>query len=188
MPAFLGFISHQNNFGLSIRDLSPEPLVPPPSEKLDFRYKGGIPLIKVQKGPEELNVTIDSGAEINLFREKCRNKLLDLAGEPEKSTLGGLGNEVKSIEVINVSDIRLDRLFCRPMKTGITDMGGWENRHFGPVTDGILGYEFLSQFLVAFNFKKRELSLWELSGPPDPVLVLEGGDNNREQRPGHNPK
>lgn len=33
----------------------------------------------------------------------------------------------------------------------------------GPVADGILGYEFLNQFRVGFNFRKREMYVWEQS-------------------------
>ena len=36
----------------------------------------------------------------------------------------------------------------------------------GPVADGILGYEFLNQFRVGFNFRKREMYVWEQSDGP----------------------
>lgn len=142
-----------------------------PMETLDFRWKGMTPCITAYIGDERLNLTIDTGAEINLMDKKYLEKLESyLAGRNEKY-LGGFGKASQKVVTGKLSQIQIGTNHCEPMNTMFTSMTELNIHVPGPTVDGIIGYEFLSQFCVAINFKKQEIHLWGQEGPVDLALI-----------------
>ncbi|MCB0376619.1 MAG: aspartyl protease family protein, partial [Sinomicrobium sp.] len=142
----------------------------PPSALLSFNLKGKTPVIVVQTDRTELKLTVDSGAEINLMDEKYELELGEPINGQEKRTFGGIATKARQVSLKNVSSIKVSGLSTGPMKTAFVNLHDFNHKVKGPMVDGILGAEFLACFRVAFNFKKRELYLWEGVGG----LMVEG--------------
>ncbi|MEB2779761.1 pepsin/retropepsin-like aspartic protease family protein [Algoriphagus sp. C2-6-M1] len=138
-----------------------------PNEILPFKYKGGTPLVTVYAGEKELKLTIDTGAEINLFADKLLSELGSQLEQMRQRSVGGLGQVVNVTTVGILKGLRMESLFLADMNTAFSSLTHYNIYAGGPEADGILGYEFLSQFRVAFNFKKREIYLWKR----EPVLL-----------------
>ncbi len=136
----------------------------PPLEVLPFKWKSSTPLINAQIGSKELSLTIDTGAEINLIGNKYRDELSGQANGEDERRFGGLAAQSQRVTVRSLSVPFVGTFSCGPMKTAFVDLSEYNRFVQGPVAHGIFGYEFLSQFQVAFDFKKREIYLWELDG------------------------
>lgn len=128
-----------------------------------FKIKGGAPLITTWIGNQELRMTIDTGAEVNLIKDKHQEELAwSWSGQiPRVHRIGGLGHHGKQLQLVEISDFQLSGFLCPLMQMGFTDLDQWNRSVYGPNADGILGYHFLQHFRFAVNFKKREMYLWE---------------------------
>jgi hypothetical protein len=140
-----------------------------PFEVLPFKWKSSTPLITVHMYSTELSLTMDTGAEINLIWNKYKDELSVQSMVEEERRFGGLGTLSQQVTVRSLSSSLVNNLTSGPMKTAFVDLTDYNRFVQGPVAHGIFGYEFLSQFLVAFNFKKRELYLWKKE---DVLLVV----------------
>ncbi len=134
---------------------------PSPDEVLTFKYKGGTPLIGLHIGGTELKLTLDTGAEVNLFANKYLDQLKSFIAQRRQQRFYGFGNEAQSATFANLSGVRTTLQEVAEMNTAFVCLHHYNRHVIGPKTDGIMGYEFLQQFRVAFNFKKREVYLWE---------------------------
>ncbi len=122
-----------------------------------FKCKGRSPIIKAQVGQIDMKFMIDTGAEINILHEKYEEKLQDYINGSEDVRLKGLGKKIKTGVAGKLSQIKIGGYDCQPMKALFISMNHLNQNVSGPLIDGILGYEFLKQFLVTINFKKRKL-------------------------------
>jgi len=142
----------------------------PPAEIIPFHYKGATPLISVNMGSLELRLTVDTGAEVNLIDKKYQHELDGYLQDFEQKDLGGFGRQAKSVTVANLSGARIGLLTGKPMRTAFVNLGQLNRFVPGYWADGIIGYELLRQFRIAFNFKKREMYLWDIA----PGLLVSG--------------
>lgn len=134
---------------------------PSPDEVLAFKYKGGTPLITLQVGGTALKLTLDTGAEVNLFANKYLDQLGSLIGQRRQQRFYGFNKEAQEATFAMLSGVRTSLQEVTEMNTAFTGLHHYNRHAIGPNADGIMGYEFLHQFRVAFNFKKREVYLWE---------------------------
>lgn len=132
-----------------------------PIETMSFIYKGGIPMVTLYAGNLALKLTIDTGAEINLFSNKLLPKLEEFVSQKQEGRFGGFGQEAKQTIIGKLSGLQTDSRTLTMMNTAFSDLTHYNIHSGGAEADGILGYEFLTQFRVAFNFKKREIYLWQ---------------------------
>lgn len=132
-----------------------------PDEVLAFKYKGGTPLIDLQVGGIALKLTLDTGAEVNLFANKYLEQLGSFIKQRRQQRFYGFGNEGQKATFASLSGVQTSLRKVAEMNTAFASLDHYNRHVIGPKTDGILGYEFLQQFRVAFNFKKREVYLWE---------------------------
>lgn len=132
-----------------------------PTETMSFIYKGGIPMVTLYAGNLALKLTVDTGAEINLFSNKLLPKLEEFVSQKQEGRYGGFGQEAKRTIIGKLSGLHTDSHNLTKMNTAFSDLTHYNIHSGGADADGILGYEFLSQFRVAFNFKKREIYLWQ---------------------------
>lgn len=140
-----------------------------------FKIKGGAPLVSTWIGDKELRMTIDTGAEVNLIRDKHREELTwSWSGQPLRPhRIGGLGRHGKQLHLVEISDFQVEGIHCPGMQMGFTDLDQWNRSVYGPNADGILGYHFLQHFRFAVNFKKRELYLWQKDEAFERLLASE---------------
>ena len=132
-----------------------------PNEILPFKYKGGTPLIYLRLGDIELKLTLDTGAEVNLLDDSYLDQLGPLIRQPRQHRFYSLGREAREATFARLSGVRTTVQEVAEMNTAFTKLDQYNQHVVGPQADGILGYEFLQQFRVAINFKKREVYLWE---------------------------
>lgn len=134
---------------------------PIPDEVLAFKYKGGTPLINLQVGGKKLKLALDTGAEVNLFADKYLEQLGSFIKQRRQQRFHGFGNKGQKATFASLSGVQTAFREIAEMKTAFANLDHYNRHVIGPKTDGIMGYEFLQQFRVAFNFKKREVYLWE---------------------------
>lgn len=144
---------------------------PPPNEVLTFKYKGGTPLIELQVGDMKLKLTLDTGAEVNLFASKYLDELGSLINQRRQQRFYGFGHEGQKATFVSLSGVQTSLREVAEMNTAFASLDHYNRHVIGPKTDGILGYEFLQQFRVAINFKKREVYLWEKA---DRLIAIAG--------------
>lgn len=134
---------------------------PLPDEVLAFKYKGGTPLINLHIGGKQLKLALDTGAEVNLFAHKYLDQLASFIKQRRQQRFHGFGNKGQKATFASLSGLQTTLGEVAEMNTAFANLDHYNRHVIGPKTDGIIGYEFLQQFRVAFNFKKREVYLWE---------------------------
>jgi hypothetical protein len=121
-------------------------------------------LITAQVGAETLKFTIDTGAEMNVIEDRYRKKLAGYVQGREEGTFASFGEQPEHFVAAYMPAMQIGMFTVDKMKTAFLDLSHFNRHTDGSEVDGILGHEFLSQFRVALNFKKRELYLWEVDG------------------------
>lgn len=118
-----------------------------------------MPIIQVNISGQSLQLGIDSGAGINLLSESLKHQLtLSLTGG---GNVTGMNSKNENLEMAEIEAIKVGILSCQPMRTMFVPIEQF-NKNSGRVDiDGILGYEFLSQFRIAINFYQKEIYLWD---------------------------
>ena len=132
-----------------------------PSEILPFKFKESTPLIFVQVGDQNLKLAVDTGAEINLIADKLLGKLAVNLEDRKQQNFGGFGKQAQQVTIARTAGMQIGQLSMQAMRTAFVDLAHMNCFVEGLTADGIVGYEFLSQYRVAFNFKKREMYLWD---------------------------
>lgn len=135
-----------------------------PTDTIPLRFKGHLPVIEARIGPNPVRLAIDTGASSNLFRSNIFSKLREWIWKLEDHFLKGLGAYRKRTRAGIISKVQMQDFAFRSMRTLFTNISHLNRDLAGPSLDGILGYEFLSQYKMSFNYKKKELYLWKNSG------------------------
>lgn len=130
-------------------------------DTLPFVTKKGVPLVEVNVNGERLTMIVDSGATANVMDRSEFNRLNTGSSPVLEVSLVGFGSEKVSVKSQSIDKLRVGLLTCPPMKTLIVDLDHLNLTQNGRRVEGVLGYEFLSNFRVAINFKKREIYLWD---------------------------
>jgi len=138
---------------------------------IPFQWKGATPCIEARVGDEKIKLTVDTGAEINMLSERYLKKLDGNVRNIKEKYLGGFGKAPKKVSTASISNIQMNNHLCASMQTVFTSIAHLNQSVPGPVVDGIIGYEFLSQFRTAINFKKREIYLWHYLSREDTLLA-----------------
>ncbi len=126
-----------------------------------------IALLYLKCGPAQKGIWmgLDSGAEQNLLSKSIKTKFLkENFDVRSRIKLNGMGSE--SIEVLSgmLKNARVDTFPLQPMATILTDLTNI-NTAYATEMDGVLGYEFLSQYPMSINFKKRKLTIYKRNEP-----------------------
>lgn len=135
-----------------------------PLQVIGFRRKGHLPYVQAEIGKLKLDMVVDCGAEVNLLNCKWRKKAGNHILAERKATLRGLNG--KGTEVVNclIKKISIEGISYPPMETFLVKELPFNPEYSGPVIDGVLGYEFFRQHQLSINYRKRELSVWEIQG------------------------
>jgi len=113
-------------------------------------------LVKTNIGNKDLQFVIDYAAETNILDGRLPDKILDSVEISGRIVLTGAGS--RKVEALSgaLSSLKVGRLQITGLPVVITNL---ENTCFGGVNciNGVLGYDFLSRYKLAFNFIKRKL-------------------------------
>ena len=132
-----------------------------PDVALPFLWKGGAPVIEASLGSLPLRFMVDTGAEINLVDKNYRMEMERYLKSGNVKQLITFKKTPKTSISLYLTNLQVGNYFCTPMKTIFTSLYNWNSALPGRNIDGILSYEFLSQFQVMLNFKRKRLYLWE---------------------------
>lgn len=142
----------------SIRDASfsnhqPEIIVP-------LKQKGHLPYLEIVVGETSLKMGLDTGAEISLIHPKLQQLLAGHLKAEGFSQLIGVGKKRTRKSLWKLYNVKCSFLLFKAINVVFADFQYFDDLVKGPQLDGILGTEFLSQFLMAINTKKQELHIW----------------------------
>jgi len=132
-----------------------------PTDTLHFTFRNGVPSVEVHVNGKLLKMSVDSGATSNVMDihelDPQHAEFMQLS----EHSLVGFGSKKITVKSLQIENIRVGNHSCPPMKTLFVNLQHFNNNHKGKKVDGILGYEFMSNFRVAINFKKSEIYLWD---------------------------
>ncbi len=133
-----------------------------PADTLTFRWKGFLPSISGQVGDRRVVLGLDTGAEINLLDDDCEYQLKEnLIGHNRETNLVGISPNKQSKSAYVLVDLKLDSWTCPPGRAILHSMRIHNESMPGPNLDGLIGYEMLSPYQTAINFKKKEIYVWQ---------------------------
>ncbi|PHN03194.1 hypothetical protein CRP01_27760 [Flavilitoribacter nigricans DSM 23189 = NBRC 102662] len=153
------------------------PTIVAPTDTLSFHFKGHLPVISVHIGGREFHLGIDTGAAANLFRSDSWSKLEEFVWDEREQFLRGLGTMRRKTKSGMLSEVHFEDIPFRSMRTLFGNIGHINRDLAGPNLDGIVGYEFLHQYTMAFNYRKQELYLWRVEPIEDAAEVDYTADN-----------
>lgn len=132
-----------------------------PADTIAFRWKGFLPCLAARLGDQALDLILDTGAEISLIAHKQAQALRTHVQAQNRSTqLVSIGNGQESAEVNVLQSLHLDSWACPPLRLFFGSVKLYKRERYGPIVDGLIGYEALSPYQWAINFKKREIYVW----------------------------
>lgn len=131
------------------------------ADTVDFQMKGEIPVIEAIVGAETIRLGLDTGAGINLWEATSKLKIGNYWQKGNEAHLTGVVGRTQGLESGQIFKVRIGKMECLPMSTIFTSLTHLNLNTSGRSLDGIIGYEWLSQFRVAINFRKRQICLWD---------------------------
>ena len=104
---------------------------------------------------------VDSGATANAIDKKKIDRMNSGLLLAMEDSLASFGSEKVLVKSQKIDGLVVGNLSCPPMKTLFINLDHFNKSQSGIKVDGIFGYEFLSNFRVAINFRKKEIYLWD---------------------------
>jgi Aspartyl protease len=164
----------KNGTPISLRDLHM-----PPADTLSFTQKEGMPVVEIRIGGQTMRVGLDSGAGANIL-EKKRKPETGLIEMGQKG-LASFGAVSKKVPCVQINDIEVGNIRCEPMKTLLVSLKDMNLNSRGGNIDGIMGYEFLSQYRTAINFRKKEIYIWDAPVVQKQFAALQSGKTDEKK-------
>lgn len=129
--------------------------------QLDIEFEGHLPVVLMTVGGKVLRFGIDSGAGSNLIDKAALAHLPAEAAELlQVETVRGLDKVQQSADRFRIGHIAfaagepaMDMTFLQVDLSSLRAQTGYE-------IDGLLGYDFLSQFRLSINYPARKLYIW----------------------------
>lgn len=132
-----------------------------PMDTLSFIVGKGVPYVEVNANGQRLKMSVDSGASANVMDIEGIDHMNLSFSKVMKGSMASFGPEIVPVKSQIIDKMVVGKLLCPPMKTLFINLDHLNKSHSGKKVDGILGYEFLSNFRVAINFRKKEIYLWD---------------------------
>lgn len=135
-----------------------------------FRLQVNLIIIKVEVNGVQKDFILDTGASCTTIRTSFIEELG--ITEVEKMKARGVGGEVDAavvrIDSISVGDITLHDFTC-----GVVNMQDMSCVIGGDIA-GVLGFDFLSQFMLTIDYRKKQLVLNKYPEEPMEAIVING--------------
>lgn len=136
--------------------------MPEPKAKVGFQVNNNVILLKAQVGEKKLLFGLDTGSEVNILDIRLNQKVLQHFSISRRAVVRGTSRQGTETLVGYLNHLQIEQVLYKNMKTILVDMSSL-SRAYGVKIQGLLGYAFLVQKQVAFNFKKKEMYIWEKS-------------------------
>ncbi|WP_194775688.1 aspartyl protease family protein [Pararhodonellum marinum] len=131
-----------------------------PLDTLPFTLGNGVPFIEVLANGKRLKMSVDSGASANVMDIQEMDRNDSGTSRAAEQSLASFGPKEVSVKSQINENLTVGDLLCPPMKTLYVSLDHFNKSQSGIKVSGILGFEFLSNFRVAINFRKKEIYLW----------------------------
>ena len=133
-----------------------------PYDSLEFEMKKHFIVVRSVVNSVNLDMILDSGAELNLIDRRVNKKVLEKFTVIKRVNLIGAGK--KQVEVLAgvLKDVKCGNQHTMEMNTLLTSMDEI-NTSFAISVQGVLGYEFLSKRRTLINYKKKKLYFFRSS-------------------------
>ncbi len=147
--------------------LEPTPI---PTETLAFRYKEHMLYVSGRIGERELKLGVDTGVETNIFSSYLLKSSISGKVAAINRTVIGINGKTSQVPSFLVGNLQVGNLLIPSTKTLFMSMKPI-NKLSGPDLDGLLGQAFFRHFRTAFNFKKKEIYLWNADALEQEVIT-----------------
>lgn len=132
----------------------------PPVASIPFNLVGHLPVVEVELNGKLVRLGVDTGAASNLMSEEVAQSLnQDVAHQETMAEIQGLDQEVKRAPVRQY-EFSAGKNKSFSSKFMLLDLSHL-NKDAAFSLDGLLGYPFLSQYIVAIDYHRQILLLWE---------------------------
>lgn len=113
-------------------------------------------LVSTSLNGKKLPFVVDFAAESNIIDSRLPNRILDSIQVSGRVMLTGAGSRKVEALTGHVKDLKIGNLPVSQLPVIVTNL---EGTCFGKdvCINGVLGYEFLSRYTLAFNFAKRRM-------------------------------
>ncbi len=132
-----------------------------PSARIPFELYDHLPVIEVVIGGKTFHLGIDTGASSNLMDSNCANHLADFAQRGAIEEIQGLDQGIKKVEAAHFEGVKAGD-FEFSGKFLLLDLSHLKADDQHPL-EGLLGYQFLSNYRVAIDYPNQELLLWPIA-------------------------
>lgn len=142
-----------------------EEFIEPPSKlvtKVKFhQYIGGVVMVKAQleNYPDSLNFILDTGSG-GISLDSTTALELGMQLPPQERLIRGIGGTRKVGFLKNLS-LKIGGILVDSLNFHVVDYE-MLSALYGERIDGIIGYAFLSRYIVRLNYDDLEMSLWSL--------------------------
>jgi aspartyl protease len=130
---------------------------------VSFLMEEQLPVIRVKIGKKNFFFGVDTGAEVNVINSQCLKKLkkckLEMGDEQLMTSISQNKNLVQST---TIDQFKIGKQSFYNNDFVIMDLSQFSLRN-GIMLDGILGYPFLKENLISFDFWRSRLNFWKES-------------------------
>ncbi len=126
-----------------------------------FYMDAQLPVIKVKIGKKSFFFGVDTGAEVNVIDQTCAKRIKEFthASENEKK-LGSVSPEKYLAQAIILQELKIQKQHFTDIEMVRVDLSEF-NENNTIRLDGILGYPFLKDNLISFDFRRFKLNFWK---------------------------
>lgn len=142
----------------------------PPTDTIDFRWKGDLPCLTAEAGSRQLNLLLDTGAEIGMLNDNQQRRLSPDYLVPQtrgKTNVVSFSPSKEHLPVSLLSHLSLGRRDCPPLRVVLGTMRVFNDHLPGPFLDGLIGYEILHADRFAINFSQQTIYIWQGAEEPN---------------------
>lgn len=126
-----------------------------------FFIEDQLPVIKVKIGKKTFYFGVDTGAEMNVINTNSLNKLKKCkTSEGDIVSIAGVNPGENIVKSILVDELKIKKQTFDDQKFVVLDLKSF-NRTNGYKIDGILGFPFLKENLISFDFRRSKLKFWK---------------------------
>ncbi|HRI61557.1 MAG TPA: hypothetical protein PK228_17585 [Saprospiraceae bacterium] len=133
----------------------------PPRDTLAFTQKGSMPSVEVRIGEKRMRLGLDSGAGVNVLDENKKPEIESLLKNGGKKALASFGADTLVASSAQLDSVVASKINCPTLNVYFISLKKLNHDLPGPDLDGIMGYEFLSHYRTAINFRKKEIYIWD---------------------------
>lgn len=155
-----------------------------PDAIIPFKYKGGMPWVEVRIASVLYRFGLDTASEFTLMDKKWYPFVKDILFNQRTVLARGITATTKRVTRGKLGYLEVGNLSCYPMSTLFTNMGNINRNLAGAKLDGLLGFDFLRQFKVLVDYRRKDILVWRHAVAKNyPILLTEGVKKGRSKYP-----